>query len=87
MPGTIVMFIDSKEVARCRYNTKNDRMSIISFFNLLYAPKEYCLLIQPDTCTEGETAAQIEKIGNIFEYRRAFGIHSHDTDSNYSLSL
>lgn len=87
MPGTMIMIIDSKEVVRCRYCTTNDRNNIISFFKLLYAPKQYILLFHPDACTEGETAAQVEKVGRIFEYRRAFSIHNHDTGTDYSLAL
>ncbi len=87
MPGTMIMIIDSKEVVRCRYYTKNDRNNIISFFNLLYAPKEYSLLLQPDACTEGEMVAQVAKAGHIFEYRRAFSVYGDGDDSNYSLAL
>lgn len=87
MPGTMIIIIDSKEVVRCRYFTKNDRKNIISYFNLLYGPKEYYLLLQPDTCTESETVKQIEEVGNIFEYRRAFSIHRNGPDTDYSVAL
>jgi hypothetical protein len=87
MPGHICIVVNNIPVATMRYQSRNERKNIISFINLLYAPAQYTVNIQPDCCTENETVSQLEKAGCDYRYHRVSGVHGIGPDALYSLAI
>jgi hypothetical protein len=87
MPGHISIVINGVPVATMHYQSRNERKTIISFINLLYAPAQYTVNIQPDDCTENETVAQLEKAGCDYGYHRVSGVHGIGPGTDYSLAI
>lgn len=84
MPGYITITTTAGNIAELRYASTNERKSILSFLNLLYAFEKYILTIQPDDCTTTQTVEQVEKAGCADAYDRVLGLHGtycHPCDS------
>jgi hypothetical protein len=74
MPGFITITTNSGNIAELRYDSANERKSILSFLNLLYAFDKYTLTILPDDCTVEQTSEQVEKAGCTDAYCRVLGL-------------
>lgn len=85
MPGFITI-TTTGNIAELRYTSANERKSILSFLNLLYAFEIYRLTIQPDDCTAEQTAEQVEKAGCADAYDRVLGIRGTYCNSCDSLA-
>lgn len=82
MPGMVTISNSEGEIAKARYSSKNERKSILLFFNLRYDLTDYNITISPDDCTEDQTQAQCLQAGCYYGYMRADCIHDDGSSTD-----